>query len=242
MFRDRQPPRDRGPRINERIGVREVRVVTDDGEQLGVLPTRDALVKARELGLDLVEVAPTSRPPVCRIMDYGRYKYEQSKKSKQARKKQHQVKVKEIKMRPKIETHDYDFKKKHIIEFLEEGEKVKVTLQFRGREMAHTDLGRKILDRLAKELEDLAKVESAPRQEGRIMVMMLMPHITKKSAKSQDNADAKKSAKSQDNADAKKSDRKSSDAKVADAQSTDEEKSSDSASSDSKDESPVAKG
>ena len=230
MFRDRQPPRDRGPRINERIGVREVRVVTDDGEQLGVLPTRDALAKARELGLDLVEVAPTSRPPVCRIMDYGRYKYEQSKKTKQARKKQHQVKVKEIKMRPKIETHDYDFKKKHIIEFLEEGEKVKVTLQFRGREMAHTDLGRKILDRLAKELEDLAKVESAPRQEGRIMVMMLMPHVTKKSAKSHDNAGEKKS------------ERKSSDAKGADAQSTDDKKSSDSASSDSKDESPVAKG
>jgi translation initiation factor IF-3 len=183
MFRDRQPPRDRGPRINERIGVREVRVVTDDGEQLGVLPTRDALTKARELGLDLVEVAPTSRPPVCRIMDFGRYKYEQSKKTKEARKKQHQVKVKEIKMRPKIETHDYDFKKKHIIEFLEAGEKVKVTLQFRGREMAHTDLGRKVLDKLAKDLEDMAKVESAPRQEGRFMVMMLSPLNTKKASK-----------------------------------------------------------
>lgn len=186
MFRDRQPPRERGPRINERIGVREVRVIIEDGEQLGVLPTREALAKARELGLDLVEVAPTSRPPVCRIMDFGRYKYEQSKKTKQARKKQHQVKVKEIKMRPKIETHDYEFKKKHIVEFLEAGEKVKVTLQFRGREMAHTDLGRKILDRLARELVDLAKVESAPRQEGRIMVMMLMPHVTKKSSKGQD--------------------------------------------------------
>jgi translation initiation factor IF-3 len=224
MFRDRQPPRERGPRINERIGVREVRVVTDDGEQLGVLPTRDALAKAKELGLDLVEVAPTSRPPVCRIMDYGRYKYELSKKTKQARKKQHQVKVKEIKMRPKIETHDYEFKKKHIVEFLAEGEKVKVTLQFRGREMAHTDLGRKILDRLAKELEDLAKVESSPRQEGRIMVMMLMPHVTKKSAKAQETSDRKKVAS------------KKAEAKSADAES------SDSSSSDSKDESPVAKG
>ena len=234
MFRDRQPPRERGPRINERIGVREVRVVTDDGEQLGVLPTRDALAKARELGLDLVEVAPTSRPPVCRIMDYGRYKYEQSKKTKQARKKQHQVKVKEIKMRPKIETHDYEFKKKHIIEFLEEGEKVKVTLQFRGREMAHTDLGRKILDRLAKELVDLAKVESAPRQEGRIMVMMLMPHVTKKTSKAQEASDSKKAA-------SKKADAKSADAKSADSASSDSA-SSDSASADSKDESPVAKG
>jgi translation initiation factor IF-3 len=186
MFRDRQPPRDRGPRVNERIGVREVRVVTEEGEQLGVLPTREALTKARELGLDLVEVAPNSRPPVCRIMDFGRYKYEQSKKNKQARKKQHQIKVKEIKMRPKIETHDYEFKKKHIVEFLEEGEKVKVTLQFRGREMAHTELGRKVLDRLAAELEDLAKVESAPRQEGRFMVMMLAPHATKKAAKPQE--------------------------------------------------------
>jgi len=183
MFRDRQPPRERGPRINERIGVREVRVVTDEGEQLGVLPTREALMKARELGLDLVEVAPTSRPPVCRIMDFGRYKYEQAKKTKEARKKQHQVKVKEIKMRPKIETHDYDFKKKHIVEFLEAGEKVKVTLQFRGREMAHTDLGRKVLDKLAQELEELAKVESAPKQEGRFMVMMLSPISTKKSPK-----------------------------------------------------------
>ena len=183
MFRDRQPPRERGPRINERIGVREVRVVTDDGEQLGVLPTRDALMKAKELGLDLVEVAPTSRPPVCRIMDYGRYKYEQAKKTKEARKKQHQVKVKEIKLRPKIETHDYNFKKKHAIEFLEAGEKVKVTLQFRGREMAHTDLGRKVLDKLAKELVDIAKVESSPRQEGRFMVMMLSPIASKKTSK-----------------------------------------------------------
>ena len=157
----------------------------DDGEQLGVLPTRDALLKARELGLDLVEVAPTSRPPVCRIMDFGRYKYELSKKTKHARQKQHQVKVKEIKMRPKIETHDYDFKKKHIVEFLDDGEKVKVTLQFRGREMAHTDLGRKVLDKLAKDLADIAKVESAPRQEGRFMVMMLSPLNSRKASRTQ---------------------------------------------------------
>lgn len=219
MFRDRQPLRDRGPRINERIGVREVRVVTDDGEQLGVLPTREALAKARELGLDLVEVAPNSRPPVCRVMDFGRYKYEQSKKSKQARKKQHQVKIKEIKMRPKIETHDYEFKKKHIIEFLEEGEKVKVTLQFRGREMAHTDLGRKILDRLAKELVEIAKVESAPRQEGRIMVMMLMPHVSRKASRSLKASDKK-------NADAKNAEATRSDGKSSDSESPDGNKAS----------------
>ncbi len=195
MFRDREMPRrDRGPRINERIGVREVRVVGEDGEQLGVLPTRDALTRARELGLDLVEVAPNSRPPVCRIMDYGKYKYEQSKKARQARKRQHHVVVKEIKMRPKIETHDYDFKKKHIVEFLEHGDKVKVTLMFRGREMAHTDLGRKLLDQLSSELTDLAKVEAPPKQEGRNMTMLLTPIVTKAKAAKKEDAPAEAEA------------------------------------------------
>ncbi len=168
--------------MNERIGVREVRVILDEGEQsvqLGVLPTRDALAKARELGLDLVEVSPTARPPVCKIMDFGKYKYEQAKKARQSKKRQHQVVVKEIKLRPKIETHDYDFKKKHIVEFLEAGDKVKITLQFRGREMAHAGLGRKLLDQLADELKDVAKVEAPPRQEGRTMILMLTPGITK---------------------------------------------------------------
>ncbi len=180
MIREREAPRrDRGPRVNERIGVREVRVVLEDGTQLGVLPTRDALTKARELNLDLVEVSPTSRPPVCRIMDFGKYKYEQAKKAKVARKRQHQVVVKEIKMRPKIETHDYDFKKRHIEEFLSHGDKVKVTLMFRGREMAHTDLGRNLLDQLATELAELGKVEAPPRQEGRNMVLLLTPVAAK---------------------------------------------------------------
>ncbi|UCE02692.1 MAG: translation initiation factor IF-3 [Candidatus Latescibacterota bacterium] len=183
MFRNRDPRRDRGPRINERIGVREVRVVGEDGEQLGVLPTREALTRARELGLDLVEVAPNSRPPVCRIMDYGKYKYEKAKKERQARKRQHKVLVKEIKMRPKIESHDYEFKKKHIIEFLQHGDKVKVTLTFRGREMAHTNLGRALLEQLASELTEFAKVEAPPRQEGRTMVLLLAPHSTKPKAK-----------------------------------------------------------
>ena len=179
MIRERDPRRDRGPRVNERIGVREVRVVLEDGQQLGVLQTRDALAKAKELGLDLVEVSPTSRPPVCRIMDFGKYKYEQAKKAKQARKRQHQVVVKEIKMRPKIETHDYDFKKRHIEEFLTEGDKVKITLMFRGREMAHLDLGRKLLDQLAADLASIGKVEAPARQEGRNMVLLLTPVSTK---------------------------------------------------------------
>ena len=199
MFRDREMPRrDRGPRINERIGVREVRVVGEDGEQLGVLPTREALTRARELGLDLVEVAPNSRPPVCRIMDYGKYKYEQSKKARQARKRQHHVVVKEIKMRPKIETHDYDFKKKHIVEFLEHGDKVKVTLMFRGREMAHTDLGRKLLDQLSSELTDLAKVEAPPKQEGRNMTMLLTPIVTKAKGAKKEEAPAEAEAAKDD--------------------------------------------
>src|SRR5262245_30350091 len=180
MIREREPPRrDRGPRVNERIGVREVRVVLEDGTQLGVVPTRDALTKAREMGLDLVEVSPTSRPPVCRIMDFGKYKYEQAKKAKVARKRQHQVVVKEIKIRPKIEAHDYDFKKRHIEEFLSHGDKVKITLMFRGREMAHTDLGRNRLEQLAKDLEEFGKVEAPPRQEGRNMVLLLTPVAAK---------------------------------------------------------------
>ena len=154
-------------------------MIGDDGEQLGVLATRDALAKARELGLDLVEVSPTSRPPVCRIMDFGKYKYEQAKKTRVSRKRQHQVVLKEIKLRPKIEKHDYEFKKRHIVEFLDHGDKVKVTLQFRGREMAHADLGRKLLEQLSEELKDVAKVEAPPRQEGRMMILLLAPSGTR---------------------------------------------------------------
>ena len=191
MIRERAPSRERGPRVNERIGVREVRVILEDGQQLGVLQTRDALAKAKELGLDLVEVAPTERPPVCRIVDFGKWKYEQAKKAKVARKRQHQVVVKEIKMRPKIETHDYEFKKRHIEEFLSQGDKVKITLMFRGREMAHLDLGRSLLDQLATDLEDIGKVEAPPRQEGRNMVLLLMPVANKgKATKRQPTAAA----------------------------------------------------
>ncbi len=146
-----------------------------DGEQIGVVSTQDALRQARDLDLDLVEVAPQADPPVCRIMDYGKYKYERDIRQKEARKKQSRVEVKEIKFRPKIDRHDYATKKGHVERFLRAGAKVKITIMFRGREMAHTDLGRKILDQLISELGDTIVVESMPKQEGRNMVMVIGP-------------------------------------------------------------------
>lgn len=146
-----------------------------DGEQIGVVPTQDALRQARDLDLDLVEVAPQADPPVCRIMDYGKYKYERDIRQKEARKKQSRVEVKEIKFRPKIDRHDYATKKGHVERFLKAGAKVKITIMFRGREMAHTDLGRKILDQLISELGDSILVESMPKQEGRNMIMVIAP-------------------------------------------------------------------
>ena len=144
-----------------------------DGSQIGVVPTQDALRQARDLDLDLVEVAPQANPPVCRIMDYGKFKYERDIRQKEARKKQTRVELKEIKFRPKIDPHDYATKKGHVERFLRAGAKVKVTIMFRGREMAHTDLGRRILDRLVTDLGDLSVVESMPKQEGRNMIMVI---------------------------------------------------------------------
>ena len=146
-----------------------------DGAQIGVVSTQDALKQARDLDLDLVEVAPQADPPVCRIMDYGKYKYERDIRQKEARKKQSRVEVKEIKFRPKIDPHDYATKKGHVERFLRAGAKVKITIMFRGREMAHTDLGRKILDRLISELGDSIVVDSMPKQEGRNMIMVIGP-------------------------------------------------------------------
>jgi translation initiation factor IF-3 len=146
-----------------------------DGEQIGVVATQEALRQARDLDLDLVEVAPQADPPVCRIMDYGKYKYERDIRQKEARKKQSRVEVKEIKFRPKIDRHDYETKKGHVERFLKAGAKVKITIMFRGREMAHTDLGRKILDQLIKELGDTIVVDSMPKQEGRNMIMVIGP-------------------------------------------------------------------
>jgi translation initiation factor IF-3 len=172
---DRRPPERDTTRINERIRVPEVRLIDDEGNQVGVLKTPDALAFAQERDLDLVEVAPEARPPVCRVLDYSKYKYEQAQKVKQARKHQQQITVREIKFRPKIAEHDYDTKKHHVERFLRHKDKVKVTIMFRGREVTHPERGIAILDRLAEELAELGVVEQRPIQEGRNMTMMMAP-------------------------------------------------------------------
>ncbi|HVH53290.1 MAG TPA: translation initiation factor IF-3 [Actinomycetota bacterium] len=161
--------------MNDRIRSPQVRLVGPDGAQIGIVSTQDALRQAQEQDLDLVEVAPQASPPVARIMDYGKYKYERGIRMKEARKKQARVEVKEIKFRPKIDPHDYATKKGHVERFLRAGARVKVTIMFRGREMAHTELGRRILDRLVSDLEGLAVVEATPKQDGRNMVMVIAP-------------------------------------------------------------------
>lgn len=163
-------------RINETIRSPEVRLIAPDGEQLGVKPIDEAQKIALEQDLDLVEVAPQANPPVCKIMDYGKYCYEQEQKQKAARKKQSVIIVKEMKFRPKIDIHDYETKKKHVVRFLHQGNKVKVTIMFRGREMTHTELGLNLLNRMSGELTELATVESKPRLDGRNMTMVLSPH------------------------------------------------------------------
>ena len=150
-------------------------MVGPDGSQIGIVPIQDALRRAQDLDLDLVEVAPQAQPPVCRIMDYGKYKYERDIRLKEARKKQARIEVKEIKFRPKIDPHDYATKKGHVERFLRAGARVKVTIMFRGREMAHTELGRKILDRLVEDLKDVAQVDAYPKLDGRNMVMVIAP-------------------------------------------------------------------
>jgi len=160
-------------RVNREIRAREVRVIDNEGNQLGIMSLQEALQTAWDRDLDLVEVAPTAVPPVCRILDFGKFKYSQSKKSAEAKKHQRIIKVKEIKMRPKIEDHDYDFKKGHVERFLAQGHRVKVTIMFRGREMAHTHLGRKLLDQLAEDLSSWAAPENPPRLEGRNMYMYM---------------------------------------------------------------------
>ena len=162
-------------RTNEQIRVREVRLIDDAGEQKGVLQTADALRMAKELGLDLVEIAPQSNPPVCKILDYGKFKFEQEKKLKDNRKHQKIVKIKEVRMQPKIDDHDLDFKSKHVRTFLLEGNKVKVTIRFRGRELAHTEIGEEVLKSVLTKIEGIYAMESPPRMEGRFMSMMLIP-------------------------------------------------------------------
>jgi translation initiation factor IF-3 len=172
---DRRPPERDATRVNDRIRVPEVRLIDDEGNQVGVMKTADALVFAQERELDLVEVAPEARPPVCRVLDYSKYKYEQAQKQKQARKHQQQITVREIKFRPKIAQHDYDTKKQHVERFLRHKDKVKITIMFRGREVTHPERGTAILDRLAEELAELGVVEQHPTQEGRNMTMLMAP-------------------------------------------------------------------
>jgi translation initiation factor IF-3 len=172
---DRRPPERDTTRINERIRVPKVRLIGADGEQLGIVEIAEAMKRAQDADLDLVEVAPGSKPPVTRLLDYSKYKYEQEQKQKAARKHQTQVNVREIKLRPKIADHDYETKKGHVERFLRQRNKVKITIMFRGREQAHPERGRNLLQRLFEDLDGLAVIESAPLQEGRNMSMMLAP-------------------------------------------------------------------
>ncbi|MEA3285622.1 MAG: translation initiation factor IF-3 [Synergistota bacterium] len=172
------------PRVNEEITAREVLVIDDQGGKLGVLPINEALDLSAGKELDLVEVAPGAKPPVCRILDYGKFRYQQQKREKDARKKQKTQTLKEMKMRPKIDEHDYNFKTKAIRSFLENGHRVKVSIFFRGREMAFLDRGKEVLDRVAKDCEDLGKMEGFPRMEGRYMRMMMTPVQQKEVKKS----------------------------------------------------------
>ncbi|MCA3417065.1 MAG: translation initiation factor IF-3 [Roseomonas sp.] len=170
-----QAPAREGPRINDEIRVPQVRLIDDAGEMIGVMSAREALIRAYDVGLDLVEISPNAVPPVCKILDYGKYKYEQQKKANEARKKQKVVEIKEIKVRPNIDDHDYDVKMKQMKNFIGEGDKVKVTLRFRGREMAHQELGVKVLERIRNDLTELVKVEQMPKLENRQMVMVVAP-------------------------------------------------------------------
>ncbi|MCP1471133.1 translation initiation factor IF-3 [Sphingobium sp. OAS761] len=175
MRRPLAPPPKSGPRYNEFINVPKVRVIDDEGENLGVMFTQEAIEQAYEVGLDLVEVSPNADPPVCKFLDIGKYKYEAQKKANIARKTQKTQEIKEIKMRPNIDDHDYDTKMKKVHDFIGEGDKVKITLRFRGRELSHQQLGMNLLQRVAENVQEIAKVEAYPRMEGRQMLMVLSP-------------------------------------------------------------------
>jgi translation initiation factor IF-3 len=170
------------PRVNEQIRAREVRLVGPEGEQVGIVPLERALQLAADVDLDLVEVAPMARPPVCKLMDFGKYKYESALKAREARRNQQQTVIKEMKLRPKIDPHDYETKKGHVVRFLKAGDKVKVTIMFRGREQSRPELGYRLLRRLESEISELGYVEAAPKQDGRNMIMVLAPHRATKAA------------------------------------------------------------
>ena len=169
-------------RINDRIRVPEVRLVGPNGETVGIVPTGDALRLAQEADLDLVEIAPMGKPPVCKLMDYGKYKYENAQKAREARRNQTNVIIKEMKLRPKIDQHDYETKKGHVVRFLKAGDKVKITIMFRGREQHRPELGFRLLQKLAEDVTELGFVESSPKQDGRNMTMVLGPHKKKSEA------------------------------------------------------------
>ena len=166
---------ERRVRVNEQIRISPIRLIDDEGEQVGIVSLDDARERAADKGLDLVEVAPEARPPVCKLMDYGKFKYEAARAAREARKKQHTIQVKEVKFRPGIEDHDYDFKLRHAKRFIDEGNKVKLTMMFRGRQVTHPELGLEVLNRVVEELGELVKVESKPSFEGRTMSMVLAP-------------------------------------------------------------------
>jgi len=174
--RDPRGGQNRDARTNRRIKAREVRVVGPDGDQLGVLPIEQALARAQELGMDLVEVSPMAKPPVCKIMDYGKFKYLEKKKQNEAKKKQVVVQLKEVKLRPRTEEHDYETKLKKVREFLGEANKARITVTFRGRELSHRELGQKVLQKVIEDLRDVAVIEAAPRMEGRQLFMILAPN------------------------------------------------------------------
>jgi translation initiation factor IF-3 len=199
---DRRPPERDTTRINERIRVPKVRLIGADGEQLGIVEIAEAMKRAQDADLDLVEVAPGSKPPVTRLLDYSKYKYEQEQKQKAARKHQTQVNVREIKLRPKIAVHDYETKKGHVERFLRQRNKVKITIMFRGREQAHPERGRNLLQRLFEDLDGLAVIESAPLQEGRNMSMMLAPSKEVEAQAKQGDPPADEADSSADDADA----------------------------------------
>jgi translation initiation factor IF-3 len=169
------PQRDTGPRVNGRIRAPEIRLIGAEGENVGVVTPDRAMALAEAAGLDLVEISPNANPPVCKIMDFGKFKYDTQKREAEAKKKQKTIEVKEVKFRPNTDTHDYDVKMRNVFKFLENGDKVKVTLRFRGREMAHQNLGRELLERVADDTKEIGKVENFPKMEGRQMVMMIGP-------------------------------------------------------------------
>ncbi len=185
-------------RVNERIRIREVRLIDEEGTQVGVIPTFEALQMARDRGLDLVEVAPNAIPPVCRLMDYGRFRYEQSRKERESRKNQHVIELKEVRIRPKIDDHDLETKGRQAARFLDAGDKVKLTVLFRGREMAHPDIGRGLLDQLAEQLRPHGLIEQPPRMEGRTMTMFINPIKQKVSQNEKEGAQRRDETEAED--------------------------------------------